>query len=103
MTPAEQILWQALRGNQLGGYKFRRQQIIHGYIADFYCDTAALVIEIDGSIHDKQAEWDQERQQALELYELRVIRFTNDEVLNDLTSVFATIASYLDKGNEQSK
>ncbi|HCG30677.1 MAG TPA: restriction endonuclease, partial [Chloroflexi bacterium] len=51
MTPAEEWLWEALRGGRLDGLKFRRQQVIGGYIADFYCDAAGLVIEVDGPVH----------------------------------------------------
>ena len=51
MTPAEKILWQELRGNKLGVH-FRRQQIIAGFIVDFYCHKVGLVIEVDGDIHD---------------------------------------------------
>jgi len=57
MTPAEKILWGKLRGNKLGVH-FRRQQIIAGFIVDFYCHKAALVIEVDGDIHDLQQEED---------------------------------------------
>jgi very-short-patch-repair endonuclease len=55
MTPAERILWQELRGNKLGAH-FRRQQIIAGFIVDFYCHKVALVIEVDGDVHDLQKE-----------------------------------------------
>ena len=52
MTPTETVLWGCLRGNRLAGLKFRRQQIIDGFIADFYCHAAALVVEVDGPIHN---------------------------------------------------
>jgi len=54
MTPAERYLWQQLRANRLDGWHFRRQQIIDGFIVDFYCHQADLVIEIDGPIHESQ-------------------------------------------------
>jgi very-short-patch-repair endonuclease len=50
MTPAERRLWKALRGNALDGFHFRRQQVIEGYVADFYCDAAKLAIELDGGV-----------------------------------------------------
>ncbi|WP_292738042.1 DUF559 domain-containing protein [Nostoc sp. JL31] len=53
MTPEEKILWQHLRANRLNGLHFRRQQIINGFIADFYCHSTALVIEVDGKIHEQ--------------------------------------------------
>ena len=57
MTPAEKILWGELRGNKLGVH-FRRQHVIAGFIVDFYCHKAALVVEVDGDIHDLQQEED---------------------------------------------
>jgi len=53
MTPAEKLLWQEVRAKKLG-VRFRRQQIIAGFIVDFYCHRAALVVEVDGDIHDLQ-------------------------------------------------
>ena len=64
MTPAEKILWNELRANKLGVH-FRRHQIIQGFIVDFYCHKAALVIEVDGDIHDLQQEEDARRERAL--------------------------------------
>lgn len=93
MTPAEERLWQELRGGRLAGLKFRRQQVIGGYIADFYCDRAALVVEIDGPVHDDQLEFDQAREEAINLHGPRVLRFSNDQVLNQLSDVLATIGN----------
>lgn len=64
MTPAEKTLWEELRANKLGVH-FRRQQVIQGFIVDFYCHKAALVIEVDGDIHDLQQEEDERREKAL--------------------------------------
>ena len=86
MTPAEKVLWQELRGNKLGSH-FRRQQVIAGFIVDFYCHTSGLVIELDGDIHREQQEYDAERDKILEGMGLRVIRFRNDEVLLNLPRV----------------
>ena len=61
MTPAEAILWKHLRTDQLGGLHFRRQQVLDGYIVDFYCHAAQLVIEVDGEVHASQHEYDAER------------------------------------------
>lgn len=61
MTPAEKILWKEVKINKLNGLHFRRQQIIHGYIADFYCHQHELIVEVDGGIHDQQKEYDAER------------------------------------------
>lgn len=92
MTPAEKILWQELRANKLGVH-FRRQQIIDGFIVDFYCHKAGLVIELDGDIHEeeKQKESDAERDKALNELGLRIIRFRNEEVMKNLSLVIVRI------------
>jgi very-short-patch-repair endonuclease len=90
MTPAEKILWEELRANKLGIH-FRRQQIIAGFIVDFYCHKADLVVEVDGDIHDLQKQEDALRENALRELGLRVIRFRNEEVLKDLPSVLERI------------
>ncbi len=90
-TLAERLLWEHLRDRQVGGLKFRRQHGIERFIVDFYCAEMRLVIEVDGPIHEYTQEEDAVRQQFLESQGLRVLRFTNDEVLNDLPSVLARI------------
>src|SRR3712207_6042446 len=80
MTEAKRVLWQEIRREQLPGLRFRRQQIIHGYIVDFYCHLAGLVVEVDGSIHGTQAEYDAERDEILTASGFRILRFTNDQV-----------------------
>ena len=90
MTPAEKILWNELRANKLGVH-FRRQQVIAGFIVDFYCHKAALVIEVDGDIHNLQKEDDVRREKALSGLGLKVVRFNNDEVLRDLSVVIGKI------------
>src|SRR3990172_7106292 len=74
MTAAEKILWQELRANKLGVH-FRRQQVIAGFIVDFYCHKAALVVEVDGDIHDLQQEEDARREKVLSEIGLRIVRF----------------------------
>ena len=78
MTPAEKILWEELRANRLGVH-FRRQQVIQGFIVDFYCHKAGLVIEVDGDVHDLQQEEDARRERVLCEMGLRLVRFRNDE------------------------
>ena len=92
MTPAERILWQELRGNRLGVH-FRRQQVIAGFIVDFYCHKADLVIELDGSVHegDEQKENDAERDLVLSKMGLRVVRFRNEEVVKDTSAIVEMI------------
>lgn len=91
MTPAETALWHEVRGNKLDGLHFRRQQVIDGFVADFYCHAAALIIEVDGEVHYTQVEEDRHREHAFAFRGLRVLRFTNDRILNDLPTCFSEI------------
>jgi len=87
LTKAERILWQDIRNRQLGGFKFRRQVPIDQFIVDFCCLEKKLVVEIDGEIHRAQLDLDKLRTEKLEILGFRVIRFTNDQVLNDLEMI----------------
>jgi very-short-patch-repair endonuclease len=92
MAPMEARLWTRLRRNGLG-VNFRRQQIVYGFIADFYCNTCRLVIEVDGTAHD--ADYDAERDRIFAQYGLRVLRFSNEEVQNKIYHVLAHIRLHL--------
>ncbi|WMP17659.1 endonuclease domain-containing protein [Thiothrix lacustris] len=94
-TPSEGILWQALRNRQIAGFKFRRQQPIGCFVADFFCAEKNLIVEVDGSIHATQVERDQERQHLLEVCGYTVLRFTATQVEKNLQTVTATIQNYL--------
>ena len=96
MTNAEKTLWQQLRTNKLG-WHFRRQQIIHGYIVDFYCHQKSLIIEVDGDIHDHQIKEDKEREKALREYGFEIIRFRNEEVERNLYQVLAKIRRFCEE------
>ena len=91
-TPPEELLWLALRNGQIAGLKFRRQHPIGPYVTDFYCHSAALVVEIDGMSHIERAEEDQKRMAYLEQQGLKVLRVTNQDVMNDLDAVARGIA-----------
>ncbi len=91
MTPAECALWERLRRNQLPGFHFRRQQVIDGFIVDFYCHAAGLVIEVDGGVHAAQGEYDEQRDLVLSRRGLRVLRIGNDEVLRNVDEVVARV------------
>ena len=91
MTPAERRLWNCLRANRLGGLQFRRQQVIDGFIVDFYCHAAAVVVEVDGPVHVDQVGYDAERDHVLTARGLRVIRFTNEQVNRSLPDVLRQI------------
>ena len=92
MTDEEKILWQHLRAHRLHGFHFRRQQIIGKYVVDFYCHAAGLVVELDGGIHEQRIESDQERDEDLSGRGLLVLRFKNEQVRRDITTVLAQIA-----------
>jgi very-short-patch-repair endonuclease len=95
-TPTEAILWQSLRRKELGE-KFVRQHGIENYIVDFCCRRKKLIIEIDGSIHNKSEakENDDKRTEYLERLGYKIIRFKNQEVLDDTEQVLEKIKSSL--------
>ena len=95
-TPAEEVLWQLIRGRQLAGMKFRRQHQIGDYVADFYCHEQKLVVELDGDIHGKpaKAKADAKRQKYLESLGLTVLRFQNETVLNATDAALKKIADF---------
>lgn len=90
MTLAEKLLWQQIRANKLG-VRFRRQQVIQGFIVDFYCHKAGLVIEVDGDVHDLQKEEDERREKVLREMGLKLVRFGNDEVVRNVSAVVGKI------------
>ena len=96
-TTAEALLWELLRNRQFLGFKFRRQHQFGDYIADFYCHEAQLVIECDGGVHNPNEAWhhDQERDAYMIAQGLRVLRFTNERILNETENVLKEIAVYL--------
>ena len=91
MTPSEKRLWEKLRANRLNGLAFRRQQVTSGFIADFYCRSARLVVECDGHVHAAQAEYDRERDKIIAVYNLRILRFSNVDIAHNLPSVLDCI------------
>jgi very-short-patch-repair endonuclease len=97
-TLAEARLWQILRNRNIAGAKFRRQFAIDRFLVDFYCSEAALVIEVDGPVHDAQAVEDREREHELESRGLTILRFTNADVINDIDAVTAKISRHLASG-----
>ena len=91
-TTTERLLWGCLRNRQINGLKFRRQHPIGFYIVDFFCAETNLIIEVDGDSHLQRVEYDQRRTLWLEEQGLRVIRFTNEEVLNSMDEILRLIA-----------
>ena len=95
MTEAEKRLWQMLRLRQTEGYRFRRQVPIGRFIADFVCHAARLIVEIDGGQHDLSSEEEASRTRFLESEGYRVLRFWNNEVLDNPEGVHSVIAENL--------
>jgi very-short-patch-repair endonuclease len=95
MTPQERLLWQGLRGRRLEGYKFRRQMWLDGFIADFACPEARLVVEADGSQHAANRDYDANREAALARLGWRTLRYWNNEINEDLEAVLNAIRAAL--------
>lgn len=95
-TEAEKILWERLSNKQLG-VKFRRQHPLYRFIVDFYCHELRLVVELNGSIHDleEQANYDQFRTMLINQLDIKVIRFRNDEIFEDLDKVLEAIRQHI--------
>jgi very-short-patch-repair endonuclease len=93
-TPAEAVLWDALRGRKVAGLKFRRQHALGPFVLDFCYAERRLVVEVDGSVHDdpEQRAYDAARDDHLAAYGYRTVRVTNDEVFADLAAVLERIA-----------
>lgn len=90
-TPAEAALWAILRRRALGGWKFRRQHPMVGYVVDFFCWDLMLAVEVDGGYHDGQREKDERRARHLGEVGVRVIRVRNEDVLRDPGGVARSI------------
>ena len=100
MTPAEAILWKHVRAKRFDGFKFRRQQPIGPFIADFVCPSARVIIELDGDSHTGQEVKDANRQAGLERLGYRVLRFWNHDVYDDLEMVLDNIWFACDAGSK---
>ena len=94
-TDAERLLWRQLRSWQLDGYKFRRQQLIGNYIVDFVCLEKRLIIELDGGQHAEQNGYDAERDSWLREQGFVVLRFWNNDVIENIDGVTEVIAENL--------
>ena len=97
MTGAERLLWSKIRNRQLKGYQFYRQKIVGDYIVDFYCPKALLIIEVDGSQHysSEEKQKDRVRDEYMAQIGLRVLRFSNREVLKNIDEVIEMIWRHL--------
>ena len=90
-APAEKKLWSCLRNHRLDGFQFRRQHPVGGYVTDFYCAAAKLVVELDGDSHDGREEYDEQRTRILQHEGCLVIRFLNADVFDHLDAVLEAI------------
>ena len=97
MTYSEKLLWEKLKGKQMCGLRFRRQHPIDLFIVDFYCHQVRLVVEIDGEIHSQQIEYDDGRSAEMEKVGIKVIRFMNFEVQNDIEKVISEIKNIVNE------
>ena len=95
MTPQEKVLWRHLRGRRFEGFKFRRQMWLGGFIADFACSEAKLVVEADGSQHAGHAAYDAAHAAAFSRIGWRTLRFWNNEITRDLEGVLTAIGAAL--------
>jgi len=93
MTKAEIVLWSKLKGKQLNSLKFRRQCSINNYIVDFYCPELKLAIEIDGDVHayNSRIIYDKQRQKEIEALGIKVLRYTNTDVVKNIEGVLYDI------------
>ena len=96
LTPAERKLWSRIRNDQLG-VNFRRQHAVGNYITDFCSPKSRLIIELDGSQHLEQEEYDKERTEYLESQGYKVIRFWNNDVMNNIEGVILAIMVALER------
>ena len=87
MTAAERGLWSLIRRGQVNGRRFRRQQVIDGFVVDFYCPVLGLVIEVDGDVHAFQEGYDAAREDHLRRRGLRIVRFANHEIREETAAV----------------
>jgi very-short-patch-repair endonuclease len=102
-TPAESVFWELVRNNQISGKRFLRQHVfwfeIDGikryFVADFYCASSRLIIEIDGPIHDQQRDYDDYRTELLLQRDLKVLRFSNEEVLSNIDLTLKKLKSHM--------
>lgn len=96
MTKAKILVWNEIKNNKLG-VKFRAQHPVDIFIADFYCHSKKIIIEIDGEIHNSQIEYDICRTNQLNLYNITVLRFTNIEVYSNLSKIVEQIKEKLEE------
>ena len=94
-TAAEATLWKLLKGSQVSGLKFRRQHSVGPYILDFYCPQIKLAIELDGEVHNRQVDYDEQRSNYIKIKEgIEVLRFENRTVFENAELIIQQIEEY---------
>jgi very-short-patch-repair endonuclease len=102
MTLAEILLWKKLKNKQLCGLDFHRQKPIDEFVVDFFCPKLRLAIEIDGDSHEGKLERDSKRQQNIEQFGVRFLRFSDEEVKQNLEAVIDSISNWIEsEGSSQ--
>ncbi len=98
MTSSEQILWEKIRAGRLNGLKFRRQHPAGKYILDFYCHEFKLVIELDGEIHSDKDQIERDKGRTEDLIDLgmSMLRFKNDEIINNPNHILTLILNHIE-------
>lgn len=99
LTPAEAVLWKQLQSRQLAGRKFRRQHSVGPFVLDFYCPRERIAVELDGAAHDHEraAQRDEARTSYLQSLGIRVVRFENRDVIENLEGVLKAIEAEFGK------
>src|SRR6187402_2779280 len=99
LTQAEKMLWAELRNRKLDSLKFRRQHPLDKFIVDFYCNEKKLVVELDGGVHNEKInkEYDEARTAMLAGLNIIVLRFKNEDVINNMKEVLRKISDVIDK------
>lgn len=100
LTPAERKLWACISNRKLKGVKFRKQHAIGNYVPDFCAIKERLIIELDGSQHLEQQEYDEERTKYFETFGYQVIRFWNNQIMNDIDGVILAITYALEENQK---
>lgn len=97
MTQAEIAMWEVLKNKKFNNYKFRRQHPIQNFIVDFYCHELKLIVEIDGKYHDSEVQKNKDlnRTELLQFQGLREIRFSNEEIVNDMYLVLKKLEDFI--------
>jgi len=100
-TDAEKLLWKHISKNKISGLRFLRQYSAGPYILDFYCPKIRLGIELDGKIHEQNKLYDKDREKYLDGLDIKIIRFWNDDVLNNIKEVLNELLNKIELLNNK--